>query len=138
MARAPRAPVVRGCFFGEIHLPRGKTLSVDSVEYVSGGAASSVTDYQTALGGDDGARIRPPQGSSWPSVDWDAIEPVTITFTAGREGAAAVPEDIKHAIAFACSDALQIRGTVDLASGGSNFQVRETLISAWRLARLYS
>jgi hypothetical protein len=40
-------------------------------------------------------------------------------------------------IAFACSDALEIRGTVDLASGASNFQVRETLISAWRLARLY-
>jgi uncharacterized phiE125 gp8 family phage protein len=128
-----------------IRLPRGKTQSVESIAYVSGGSTVTLTgpssgspagtDYQEDLRGDDGGILLPLSGASWPSTDIDAIAPVTVTFTAGYL-AAEVPQDIIHALLFAISDAFENRGTADM-SAGRNFDTRQALISPYRLHRWY-
>jgi uncharacterized phiE125 gp8 family phage protein len=134
-----------------ILLPRGKTQSVQSVAYSSGGETFTLTgpssgspagaDYQEDLRGEDGAVLMPPRGGCWPSTDCDVPAPVTITFTAGWL-ASEVPADIIHAILFAISDFVEIKGTLDLdpamiAAGGPRYFARESLISSYRLSRWY-
>jgi uncharacterized phiE125 gp8 family phage protein len=130
----------------EIRLPRGKTQSVASIAYVAGGAVTTLTGpssgspagtgWQEALGGDDGGVLMPVQGASWPSVDADAVAPVTITFTAGWL-AGEVPQDLLHGLLFSVSDGFELRGSGDLAVGGSHFALRELLVSPYRLKRWY-
>jgi hypothetical protein len=128
----------------EIRLPRGKTFSVEGIDYMHGNAGFSLsgpssdpagTDYREDLLGDDGGVITPIHGGSWPSVDQEAPAPVVIRFTAGWQ-ADQVPDDIIHALLFAVSDAFETRGETDL-NGGSNFQARDALISGYRLTRVY-
>jgi uncharacterized phiE125 gp8 family phage protein len=130
--------------YGEIRLPRGKTQSVESVQYSSGGSMVTLTGpssgspagtgYQEDLRGDDGGVLMPARGSSWPSPDADAISPVVINFTAGYL-AAEVPSDIVHGLLFACSDAFELRGSGDMTMFGRNFETRQLLISPYRLKR---
>ena len=129
----------------EIRLPRGKTQSIESIEYVNGQTTYTLngpsgspagSDWQEALAGDDGATIRPPQGDVWPSVDYDAIAPVTINFTAGWL-AAEVPDDIRHALLFAIGDAFDTRGSADQTTFSQNFKTRDWLISPYKLVRWY-
>lgn len=132
--------------FQGIRLPRGKTQSVTGVVYKCGGSSTSLTgpssgspggsDYQEDLRGDDGGLLMPLQGQSWPSVDLDVPDPVTITFTAGWLDAE-IPAQLQHAILFAVDDAYDIRGTPDLAINGRNLMTREALVSSWRLVRWY-
>jgi hypothetical protein len=127
------------CAYQEIRLPMGRTQSVDLIEYSLSGTQTQIASgsFQEDLTGESGGRIRPLRGQSWPTADIEDIRPVTIYFTAGWTSADAVPADIRHAIAFAVDDALEIRGSADIATGGANFQTRESLISAWRLPRFY-
>jgi len=129
---------------GAIRLPRGKTQSVESVAYSSGGQTATLTgpssvpagtDYQEDFTGDDGGVLMPPRGSGWPSADCDVPAPVTITFTAGWQ-AEDVPADIIHGLLFAISDGFENRGTADM-SAGRNCETREALISPYRLHRWY-
>lgn len=134
-----------------IRLPRGRTHAVAGVSYVVNGAAVTLrgptsdtpgADYQEELRDDSGGLLLPPRGHSWPSCDIDAVVPVTIEFTAGWL-LAEVPADVQHAILFAIADMLELRGTSDTtslaaaASAGRTLDTRETLLSAWRLTRLY-
>jgi uncharacterized phiE125 gp8 family phage protein len=129
----------------EIRLPRGKTQSIESVAYSDGGTVTTLTGpsgspagtgWQEDLRGDDGAVLMPARGSSWPAVDYDVPSPVAITFTAGWL-AAEVPQDVIHAMLFACSDAFDTRGSADLTTFGPNLNTREALISPYRLHRWY-
>lgn len=129
-----------------IRLPRGRTQAIESIAYTSNGVVSTLTGptsstpgtgYQEDLRGDSGGRLMPLRGETWPSVDCDVVSPVVITFTAGWTVADDVPADIKHAMLFAVSDALELRGTADLVTAGRNFETRELLISGWRLPRMY-
>jgi uncharacterized phiE125 gp8 family phage protein len=130
----------------EIRLPRGKTQSIESIQYSVNGSTVTLTGpssgspagtgYQEDLSGDDGGVLMPVRGSSWPSADEDAVAPVVVNFTAGWS-AAEVPSDILHALLFAVSDAYEMRGEADVASVGRNLTVREILISAYRLHRWY-
>jgi uncharacterized phiE125 gp8 family phage protein len=129
----------------EIRLPMGKTVSVESIVYTLGGIETTLTgpsstpegaEFQEDLRDDGGGSIRPNRGESWPSVDWEAISPVVVNFTAGY-AAADVPDDIIHALLFAVSDAYDTRGSADLTGGGNNFATREILISGYRLHRWY-
>lgn len=132
--------------YGAIRLPRGKTQSVQSVQYSSGGSLITLqgpssgspagSDYQEDLRGDDGGVLMPARGGSWPSVDSDVPAPVAINFMAGW-AADAVPSDLLHALWFSIADAFDLRGTSDLANAGDRLDVRETLISAYRLIRWY-
>jgi hypothetical protein len=128
-----------------IRLPRGKTQSVEQIEYVSGNQTFSLTgpssgspagtDYREGLRGDDGGVVTPVSGGNWPSVDRQAPAPVTIHFTAGWT-ASEVPAAIIHALLFAVADAFEMRGEADMSSG-TRFEAREALISAYRLIRFY-
>lgn len=130
----------------EIRLPRGKTVSVESVAYVSGGQTLTLTGpssgspggtgFQEDLGSDDGGLLKPNRSNAWPSVDVDAVAPVVITFTAGY-ATAAVPADITHAMLFAISDMYDTRGSADLTIFGKNLTTRESLISPYKLHRWY-
>lgn len=129
-----------------IHLPRGRTASVESIVYVSGGSVVTLagpssgspagTDWQEDIASDSGGELMPVRGSVWPAVDLDAVTPVAITFTAGYP-ADALPADILHAIMFAVSDAFDTRGSADLTSAGKTLGTRNALISPYKLVRWY-
>lgn len=147
--------VLRGfpaCGYGEdgqIVLPRGKTRSVDGIEYSSNGAILSLSgpsnspagdDYQESLLGDDGGILMPNRGAGWPVADWDVPAPLTITFTAGY-GADEIPEDIVHAILFSVDDCLEMKGTVDIPAAAlqtsASLKIRQSLLSSYCLHRFY-
>ena len=129
-----------------IRLPRGKTQSVESIQYVNARQTLTLTgpssgspagsDWQEDLHDDDGGVLLSPQGGIWPSVDYDAVSPVVINFTAGWL-TAEVPSDVIHALLFAVSDSHDTRGTADLTSFGPNFNTRAALISPYNLVRWY-
>lgn len=128
----------------EIRLPRGKTQSIESIVYRAGNEAFTLTGasstpvgtgYSESLDSDDGGLIVPNYGTSWPTVDYEGSGPVVINFTAGYEDGE-VPEDIMHALFFSISDFFENRGTADM-DAGRNFDVREALISPYRLIRWY-
>lgn len=137
-----------------IQLPRGKTIRVNYIDYTLGGqqlrlfgpsASGSPTseDFQEDLAGDGGGTIMPLRNRDWPSVDYDAVSPVVISFRAGWETAAAVPAAIKHAVMFAIDDMLENRGVQDLApvaalaAQGKTLEFRESLLGYHRLIRVY-
>lgn len=128
-----------------IRLPRGRTVSVTSVAYSSGGSVVTMTgpssdpagtEFQEDLRGDSGGVIMPLRGRAWPSVDTDVPAPVAITFVAGWL-ADDLPADLRNAFLFAVADSYDIRGSTDLDSGGTRLQARESLISGWALPRIY-
>jgi hypothetical protein len=138
------------CFpYRGIRLPRGKTQSVSSIEYASGGemlvlngpSSSPVgTGYQEDLTDDDGGVVQYPLGSSWPSPDTGSISPVRINFAAGYLSEE-LPEDILTAVLFAIADLYEIRGTSEMESldaAGRFAAVRETLISPYCLSRWHA
>lgn len=123
-----------------ITLPRGKAQSVASIAYSLNGSITTLTgpssgspegtDYQEDLRGTSG-RLMPNRGSSWPSVDCDAIAPVVITFTAGWE-VGSIPAPIRRAMTVAVYEALELKGLLDTRAG-FDVDFRDKIISAWRL-----
>jgi hypothetical protein len=130
---------------GRIRLPRGRTVSVEGIDYYAAGllvemagpsSSPSGSDWREDLRASSGGFVSPAHGASWPLTDVDAPAPVTIRFTAGY-ATGAVPAGIEHALLFAISDMFEMRGTADLASGGSTLATREALISPFKLPRWY-
>ena len=134
-----------------IWLPRGKTVSVDSIRYFSGDDAVDLTgpssgspagtDYQEDLGGDDGGVLMPARGRVWPSVSDDVPAPVTITFEAGYP-AGEIPGPLLAAILLGTSDGYDLRGSndvaaVSLADVGKALATRNALVSDWVMSRWY-
>lgn len=133
-----------------MRLPRGKTVSIDSISYSAGGTVTTLkgsssspagTDYQEDLRGDDGGVVMPNRGASWPSTDSNVPAPVVVTFTAGWV-AADLPADLLHAILFAIADAYDLRGTPDfnpaaLGGSGPRLAARDALVSGYQLSRFY-
>lgn len=129
-----------------IRLPRGKTVSVDSIAYVRNrvtvtmtGATSSPAvseDFQEDLSADSGGVLAPLQGQDWPDVDCDAIAPVRIAFTAGYEPEA-LPAQLLHAVLMAATDAYDLRGSADMGldKAGAMLEARQSIVSQWLLAR---
>ena len=123
-----------------IYLPRGKTQSVTSIVYKSGGIATTLrgvssgspvgSDYQEDLRGHQG-RIMPNRGESWPSVDCDVPDPVVITFSAGWP-VASVPADIKRALTARVFGAMELDGLLTIKSG-FDAEFAEKLLSGSRV-----
>ncbi len=78
----------------EILLPLGQVIAVNSISYTDeDGAAQTLTGptsgspagtgYQEDLTSGSECRLRPPVGGEWPGVQAEAIQPVSISFTAG-------------------------------------------------------
>lgn len=132
----------------EIWLPRGKTQSVASIAYTtSAGAVTTITGpssgspsgtgWREELGGEMGGVLAPPRDEGWPSdVDCDAPAPVRVTFRAGWE-VGEMPADMTRALMFAVSDMFELRGAADWKEAGGNFSFCETLVSGFRLPRIY-
>lgn len=130
----------------EIRLPRGKTVSVESITYQDGGTTHTLagpsgspagTGWQEDLTGKSGGVLAPVYGGDWPNVDYDgAVAPVAITFTAGYP-TGEVPKDIEHALMFAIADMFDTRGSADLTVFGKNMSTRNALISPYKLVRWY-
>jgi uncharacterized phiE125 gp8 family phage protein len=127
-----------------IWLPRGRTVSVEQIAYVSGGQTVTLTgptstptgdDYQEDLRGNDGGCLLPLQGESWPSVDIDAVAPVAISFTAGWE-TAEMPADALNALLFFIRTSLDDART-DPMKSEANMRVFEAMVSGFRLTRFY-
>lgn len=131
--------------YQQLTLPRGKTRSVDRIEYVNGGVTIEMTgpssgspagtSWQEDLRGDDGGVIMAPRGSTWPSVDVDAPAPVTITFTAGWS-ADELPPDALNALLFYVRTALDDART-DPVKAQQNIATFEAMVSGYRLSRVY-
>jgi len=132
--------------YQQIRLPRGKTQSVQKIDFVQGGQTVTLTgassspasdDYQEDLRGDDGGTLMPPRGGSWPSVEFDNPAPVTIHFTAGWQ-TAELPPNLLNALLFAVRISLDdMRGSVDPTRHSSNLETLEALVSGFRLTRFY-
>lgn len=136
----------------EIKLPKGKTSSVESVEYSLNGELVTLhgptsdvspagTGYQEDLRGDSGGVLMPVRGNAWPTVDRDVPAPVVINFTAGW-AADEIPSDLLHAILFAVADAYDLRGTADfspqmLDTSGPRLSIRYLMASGYALPRIY-
>lgn len=131
----------------DIRLPRGKTQSVSSIQYTSGGTTATLTgpssgspagtDYQEDLEGDDGGIIMPNQGASWPSVDLDVPSPVVITFTAGW-ASGDIPQDVIHAVMLLVGHWFQNREASVVAASVAELPMgAEALLSGYRLSRWY-
>jgi hypothetical protein len=131
-------------------LPRGLCSSVDKIEYYLSGQLNTLygpssgspggSDFLEDLGSENGGRVAPLVGRSWPSVDLDHITPVAVTYTAGWEDTD-VPADIKHALMFAVADCLEFAGSADLLNqishGGKAFDARRALLSGYVVTQLY-
>lgn len=129
----------------QIRLPRGKTVSVESITYQSAGEAVELsgpssspagTGWREDLAPDSGGIIAPAYGATWPVADTDAPAPVVIEFVAGYP-AGEIPADITHAILFAVKDMLDTRGSDDLTTFGKNLTTRVSLLSPYVLNRLH-
>ena len=124
-----------------IYLPRGKTQSVKSIVYSSGGVLTTLRgpssgspigiDYQENLAGDSGGVLMPPRGSWWPWTDYDVPVPVTITFVAGWTPQT-VPADIKLALMTYIADALEMPGAADRTQY-SDTNAKDILLSGWTI-----
>jgi uncharacterized phiE125 gp8 family phage protein len=132
--------------YERIWLPRGKTVTVEQIDYVQNESTATLTgpsstpagdEYQEDLRGDDGAVIMPLQGQTWPSTDTDHPAPVLITFTAGYGTVwDELPADIQNALLFHIRTSLDDQRT-DPTKQEANLKVFETLVSGYRLSRFY-
>lgn len=137
----------------QVTLPRGLCQAVQGIQYVRDGVAISMlgpssgspgsTEYQEDLRSINGARLMPAQTTTWPSCDIDVVNPVVFNYTAGWANAAAIPANIKHALMFAVTDMLEVRGVTDLstlaaiAATGKTFDARLALIGRYIINRVY-
>ena len=83
-----------------IELEHTPIQSITSISYYDIDGASqtwSSSEYQTSLGHDWGT-IKPEYGYLYPQTRSGSLEAVTVRFVCGYGLAAAVPDDIKHAI----------------------------------------
>jgi uncharacterized phiE125 gp8 family phage protein len=86
---------------GIIHLPKPPFVAITSFKYFdTNGDEQDLevnTDYQIKMSGDSGRLVVAP-GESWPSVQSDRLEPITITYTAGYGSSSTdVPDDLREA-----------------------------------------
>lgn len=123
-----------------ITLPRGKTQSVTSVIYFTGGRREMIlrgpsskpagSDYQEDRHGHAG-RLLPLRGG-WPSTDTDVPAPVTITFQAGWPDHKTVPPTIKRALTAHVFEQMELIGLLTIRTGFDS-EFTEKLLSSWRI-----
>ena len=122
-----------------ITLPRGKTQSVTSVAYSTGGRRKTLkgpsanppgSDYQEDRHGHAG-RLLPLRGG-WPSIDTDVLAPVTIIFRAGWPDHMTVPAAIKRALTANVFEQMELIGLLTIRTGFDS-EFTEKLLSGWRL-----
>lgn len=84
----------------EIELPYGRTQSVTSITYKAqdGGSTTFASDNYTVDTDLAPGRVVIGYDKSWPTATLFNVNPITVEFVCGYGDAAAVPEDLKHAV----------------------------------------
>jgi uncharacterized phiE125 gp8 family phage protein len=78
-----------------ICLPMGPVQSITTIAYTdTAGNPQTFTDFQF----DSSGRLMPDVGFSWPGVQSNKLDAITITYVAGQLTAGEVQEDIKYAM----------------------------------------
>ncbi len=83
-----------------IYVPRPPLASVTSITYTDTAGDEqtlSADDYQVDTISEP-ARIAPSRLASWPSIDNRTLSGIVVTYVAGWNDVADIPEDIQHAI----------------------------------------
>jgi uncharacterized phiE125 gp8 family phage protein len=132
------------CLAGEIWIPMGPVLSIDSVAYLDDAGVLQIVpsaDYQWRKGRFE-ARIKPAYGLTWPTVRhrYDAAR---VTFTAGFPGTeletpnvAMIPEALRTAMLMMISHWNEHRETVVLGEVPSEVQHGfRDLVNRYRVGR---
>lgn len=112
--------LVLDAFPTEIAVPLPPCQSVESITYLDASGAAQTLDpakYQVAgIGTPDGARIVVVDGNSWPATK-QALEIVTVNFTAGYGDPADVPDPIKTAIKMHVATLYENRESIVIPNG---------------------
>lgn len=122
--------------YQRIRLPGGIASAVSSIVYVRNETATTLrgpssgspigTDWQEDLTDDKGAVLMPNPGSVWPAVDFDAVSPVVITYTAGYTDVDQIPAELKLHMIQWVGNALDMMSISEVDLAG--------MVSAWRIA----
>ena len=87
---------------GDVYIDLAPVHEVTGVSYVNGSdhsvVADDVANYNVLDGHSDTVMVSPKFDKDWPSYARDRQDAIQVTFTAGYENAAAVPDPIKQAI----------------------------------------
>lgn len=129
---------------GALYLPGGRVTQVldityfdaDGVQQTLTGPTSAVagTDYQEDLSNDEAAWVYPPRSGSWPAVQADRVNAVSINYKAGYStDADDVPDDIRAALLTRLADLYQVRGTADAGNRNSFLNAAEALLFPYTL-----
>ena len=108
-----------------IFLRAGVVSAVAGIDYVANGVTETLTGPSTSPAGTDYqedltspiARLMPARGTSWPTVDTDAISPIVVTYTAGYGNPAQVPADLRRAMVAHVYGAMELDGLLTIRSG---------------------
>ncbi len=122
-------PGITGC----IELPFPPLISVDAITYIDeAGATITVSPYDyTVDTGTFRGRVRPGYLKTWPQARLDDYA-VSIAFTCGYGGAAAVPAPLKQAILLLVGHWFRHREAIGAIPGGMQYSV-EALCSTYRV-----
>ena len=104
--------------YGVIRLPRTPLGSVTSITYVdtSGASQTLSTDVYEVLSDDVSATVVLKPGQTWPSVQSEKYEAVTVTFTAGYGAASDVPASVKNAMKLLIGHLFENREAVNVGN----------------------
>ena len=105
-------------------LRRSPFVKVESITYISDGSPVVMpeADYQVATK-EAYSQVYTTDSSSWPTIDTDVVQPITINFKAGfGETADDVPDDIKDAILAHATAVYKNSG--DCSSGAASCSCR--------------
>lgn len=117
-----------------VMLPFGSVLSVDAVRWLDSDGVDHLIDagdYIAAVAGSE-PMVVPLAG--WPSGDLFAVDPIRVNFTAGFGDAAAVPDDLKHAVRLLAAHWYEVREAVMVGTTVRKvpFAV-DALIAPWKV-----
>lgn len=142
-----RRMVLSGFPWGDIYLPLGPVLSVESIDYFDSSSSSAVLGGSPAefdLVSPSGyqnrpARLMPLPGASWPSA-YAQSDAVTVTYEAGYPvnsdtGFAAIPEDINDARLQWIGERYKQRSLTDHAFNQNKAAIQAR--SIWMQYRIY-
>lgn len=105
--------------WGIIELPRTPAQSISSITYYDGDGTSTTlsTDYYELVKNDTVAWAVLKPGQSWPSVQSDKFEAVTVTFVAGYgDNPTSVPEPVRSAMLLLIGHLYEHREAVNVGN----------------------
>lgn len=97
-----------------VRLPRSRLIAVSSIAYVDADGVSQTwgaANYQVDASSEPGL-VRLAAGVTWPTLQTQKVDAVTITYTAGYGAAATVPMPLRQAIKILVSTWFEFREAI--------------------------